>query len=62
METEEKEPSKSHQPKMDSMGLLPLDEEEEDAMEVEEKKEVVVRPLRMKDFEKASKEVWVVAR
>lgn len=43
---------------MDSMGLLSLDDEDdENGMEVEDKEEIKVRPLTMKDFEKASKEV-----
>ena len=42
------------QPKMDSMGLLSL-EEEDDKMDVEE--EIQVRALTMKDFEAAAKEV-----
>ena len=54
--SEEKDPTTNHHPKMDSMGLLSL-EEDDSTMEVEEKKEVTVRPLEMKDFEKASKEV-----
>ena len=51
-------------PKMDSMGMLMLESEEEEENETEEQmkakekaSEVVVRPLTMKDFEKASKEV-----
>lgn len=55
---EEAEPAKSNEPKMDSMGLLSLDDDDDDSgMEVEEKEEIKVRPLTMKDFEKASKEV-----
>ena len=55
---EEAEPAKSNEPKMDSMGLLSLDDEDdENGMEVEDKEEIKVRPLTMKDFEKASKEV-----
>ena len=39
-------------------GLLSLDDDDDDSgMEVEEKEEIKVRPLTMKDFEKASKEV-----
>lgn len=55
--SEEKDPTVSQKPKVDSMGLLSLEDDDSDAMEVEEKKEVTVRPLQMKDFEKASKEV-----
>ena len=55
--SEEKDPAVNQKPKMDSMGLLSLEDDDSDAMEVEEKKEVTVRPLQMKDFEKASKEV-----
>lgn len=54
---EEKDPTVNQRPKMDSMGLLSLEDDDSDAMDVEEKKEVTVRPLQMKDFEKASKEV-----
>lgn len=47
--------------KMDSMGLLKLDSDDEEdtegKMEVEEEKKVAVRPLSMQDFEKAAKEV-----
>lgn len=55
--SEEKDPTVSQKPKVDSMGLLSLEDDDSDAMDVEEKKEVTVRPLQMKDFEKASKEV-----
>lgn len=53
---EEKNPSAGSQPKMDSMGLLSL-EEDDDKMDVEEEETITVRPLTMKDFEAASKEV-----
>ena len=56
---EEKDPTVNQRPKMDSMGLLSLEDDDSDAMDVEEKKEVTVRPLQMKDFEKASKEVGI---
>lgn len=55
--SEEKDPTVSQKPKVDSMGLLSLEDDDSDDMDVEEKKEVTVRPLQMKDFEKASKEV-----
>ena len=60
--SEEKDPTVSHHPKMDSMGLLSLEDDDSDAMDVEEKKVVTVRPLQMKDFEKASKEVGAETR
>ena len=59
VEKEEKNPALQKKLKTDSTGLLPLEEEEEDNG-MEEEKEVKVRPLTMKDFEKASKEVWRV--
>ena len=37
--------------------MLSLEDDDDEKMEVEETKEVTVRPLMMKDFEKASKEV-----
>lgn len=57
MEKEEKELAVDRTPKMDAFGMLSLEDDDDEKMEVEETKEVTVRPLMMKDFEKASKEV-----
>lgn len=57
MEKEEKELAVDRTPKMDAFGMLSLEDDDDEKMDVEETKEVMVRPLMMKDFEKASKEV-----
>ena len=57
MEKEEKELAVDRTPKMDAFGMLSLEDDDDEKMDVEETKEVTVRPLMMKDFEKASKEV-----
>ena len=57
MEKEEKNLTVDHSPKVDAFGMLSLEDDDDSHMEVEEEKEVKVRPLTMKDFEKASKEV-----
>lgn len=54
MEKEEKELAVDRTPKMDAFGMLSLEDDDDEKMEVEETKEVTVRPLMMKDFEKAS--------
>ena len=56
-EKEEKELAVDRKPKMDAFGMLSLEDDDDEKMDVEETKEVTVRPLMMKDFEKASKEV-----
>ena len=59
MEKEEKELAVDRTPKMDAFGMMSLEDDDDEEMEVEKEKEVTVRPLMMKDFEKASKEVGV---